>query len=730
MNDLHWTFNLAPWRVALTALALATGLRLVRRHVGRAPDRLGRRLELLRIAALAMLAITLLQPERVRHIRREGRKAVAVLLDASGSMTTRDVAVGAGPPVSRADWVEQARSNGLWTPLSAQYEVIERPICAPPADVDGGETGTDLHAALEEVVASLPGLRAVLLLSDGDWNVGHPPVAAAARMRAMRIPIYAVAVGSGRHLPDLAIELVAAPAYGLVEENLGIPIEIRSRMDREVRTDVRLLKGGVEVARAPLVLPPQSVVRTRLAHRAEEPGEADFEVVLPVEGGEAREDNNRRAFRIAFRREVVRVLLVDTLPRWEYRYLRNALIRDPGTEVRCLLFHPDLPRGSGRDYLPAFPASRQELSQFDVVFLGDVGIGPEGLTAEQAGEVRGLVEQQGSGLVFLPGRLGRQLSLTNSPLADLLPVAYDPARPAGVASAVESRIALTSAGRGHLLTQLAPTPEESDLVWRSLPGFFWHAAVQRARAGSEVLGVHSLVANESGRLPLLVVRAAGNGKVLYLGVDSAWRWRRGVEDTYHYRFWGQVARWMAHQRLLAHVEGLRVFFAPEQPSVGDRVRIHATALDAAGAPLEGGAVETRVVAPAGEGMAIALAPVAGGWGLYEGAFTPATSGVHRVRVRVPAAGREVETQLEVSRRRIERVGEPARPDVLRELAAVSGGAFAPAASAAELIERIRLLPEPDPVEQRFRLWCHPGWGAALALLLTVYWCGRKLAGRI
>ena len=43
----------------------------------------------------------------------------------------------------------------------------------------------------------------------------------------------------------------------------------------------------------------------------------------------------------------------------------------------------------------------------------------------------------------------------------------------------------------------------------------------------------------------------------------AWRWRRGVEDTYHYRFWGQVVRWMAHQRHLAHKEGIRFFYNPE-----------------------------------------------------------------------------------------------------------------------------------------------------------------------
>lgn len=729
MTDLHWAWNLSAWRVAVAAVALVAGAALIRRHVRRSPDRRVARLEWLRAVVMAMLVVTLLQPERVRRVQREGRMSVAVLTDASGSMATRDVAAPDGPPLSRAEWVEAARSNGLWRPLAEAYDLVERAICAPATDAD--DAGTDLNAALEEAAAALPSLRAVVLVSDGDWNAGVPPSAAATRLRGRGVPVFGIAVGSDRHQPDLAIESVAAPSYGLVEENLSIPVEIRSRLDREVRTELRLERQGMVVARAPIVIAPQSAARARLSYRPEEPGEAAFAVVLPPEPDEAQTDNNRHEFRMSFRREVLRVLVIDTLPRWEFRYLRNALLRDPGAEVHGLLQHPSLGPGGGLGYLPTFPKTRQELSRYDVVFLGDVGLGEGGLTTEQAEQIRGLVEQQGSGLVFLPGRAHRQMSLTNSPLADLLPVVYDASRPGGGrAAAVEARLALTTSGRSHLLTQLAPSPEENEALWRSLPGFFWHAPVARARPGVEVLAVHSFVQNEHGRLPLLAVRTFGNGHVLFLGTDSAWRWRRGVEDTYHYRFWGQVARWMAHRRHLARAEGLRCFFAPERPSVGDRVRVQATALDATGAPLESGVVEASIAAPSGAALSLSLTPVPGGWGLFEGAFTPDESGPHRVAVRSATTGREVSTTIEVGRRRRERVGEPARPDVLRELAAITGGEAGTAAEAAAVIERVRLLPAPDPIEQRFRLWCHPAWGAVLAVLLTAYWCARKLAGRL
>ena len=94
-----------------------------------------------------------------------------------------------------------------------------------------------------------------------------------------------------------------------------------------------------------------------------------------------------------------------------------------------------------------------------------------------------------------------------------------------------------------------------------------------------VLAVHETQRNEFGRLPLLATRDFGNGKVLFLGTDGAWRWRKGVEDRYHYRFWAQVVRWMAHQRHLAGNAGIRLIFAPENPRRGDTIYLLATVFD-------------------------------------------------------------------------------------------------------------------------------------------------------
>ena len=195
----------------------------------------------------------------------------------------------------------------------------------------------------------------------------------------------------------------------------------------------------------------------------------------------------------------------------------------------------------------------------------------------------------------------------------------------------------------------------------------------KAKPGAEVLAVHEAARNQFGRIPLLVTRAAGNGKVLYMGTDSAWRWRKGVEDTYHYRFWGQVVRWMAHQRHLSQDEGVRFFYTPETPKRGDKVRLNATVLDKLGIPISEGKVAVTLTAPSGTSETIELAAENAEWGVHTGQFVPREGGKYEVEVKSESAGRRLKTQLTVTVPTLEKVGPPAKLDVLREIAALTAG---------------------------------------------------------
>jgi hypothetical protein len=138
-------------------------------------------------------------------------------------------------------------------------------------------------------------------------------------------------------------------------------------------------------------------------------------------------------------------------------------MRDPGVDLKTLLYLPKVGMGGGKGYLKKFP-NKKSLSVFDVIFLGDIGLGDGELTEKEANMMAEMVEQQGSGLVFLPGHRGRLYSLMKTKLRDLSPVILDPNNAKGYASGIESQLALTGTGRTHFLMMLADTPSLNDHV--------------------------------------------------------------------------------------------------------------------------------------------------------------------------------------------------------------------------------------------------------------------------
>jgi len=397
--------------------------------------------------------------------------------------------------------------------------------------------------------------------------------------------------------------------------------------------------------------------------------------------------------------------------------------------VSCLLFHPDLDNvGGGRGYLDSFPAEK-ELFEYDVVFLGDVGIGAKQLTPQDCVNLKQLVRSQAGGLVFLPGFRGFQNSLQASELEELYPVVLDQTHPKGYGASRPARFALTEAGRRSLLTRLEADDSANEAVWNSLPGFQWHAAAQRAKIGSQVLATHDSESSAYGRVPLIATRTAGTGKVLFMGSDGAWRWRKGVEDLYHYRFWGQVVRWMAYQRNMSQGESMRLFYSPDRPEAGNVLTLNANIMSNAGDPLRSGMVVVQAMSPTGQTDSVRLAPAGeDSWGLFTGSFTPTEGGQYKLVTTCAETGGRLETVISVQGQERELIGQPARTDVLKEIAQVTRGELTTVAEIQTLVDRIAAMPEPEPIIRRFRLWSHPVWGGLIVVLLGVFWTGRKLAG--
>ncbi|MEX2606002.1 MAG: hypothetical protein WD708_01550 [Kiritimatiellia bacterium] len=724
--DTSWVLNAGGGMLLAGSLLFLVYLGISLYHLKQlhfAPYRL--LTEGVKLLGAILLLLTLFQPEIHRRSLRNEAARIAVIRDVTDSMQTQDVLSG-NETITRNEWVETLMQSEAWEALAeaVEIQVVEMGHADKPVFKE-----TNFQSALA-AARNLDQLAAVLVLSDGGHNAVESPLPEILRLSAEEIPAYSIEVGDRNRLPDLVLEDVRFPSYSIMNEALVLPIRVRNTLPDTVPAQVRLLANGLEAAALSLTVRAGSTAEGSLRWVPRSEGAVSLKVVVDPHPVEVFLDNNERDAEVDIRRTTIRVLLIDSVPRWEYRFLRNALQRDPGVEVDSLLFHPEIGIQSGPGFLAEFPETRDAWSSYDVVFVGDVGQGDGELKPEDIRNLDVLVREQGSGLVFLPGPRGGHLRLLDTPLASLMPVEYDTDTPAGMNSELEMRMELTREGREHLLTQLHGSPNRNLNIWRNLPGFHWYAGVIRARVGSEVLATHNSRRNESGRIPLLATRNAGTGHVLFLGTDAAWRWRRGVEDLYHYRFWGQVVRWMAHKRHMFGDEGARLFTQPERPQVGQDVTLTLSLRGAMGLSEET-PFQLRIRHEGGDVVSPSVTGLEGG-GTYQSRWSPQAPGTYEVELWDPEGGSEpwFRAEVPVEGEVPEKIGEPTQPGYLREMAQVTGGQAAGMAEAAEVLERLRRLPREQQVLTVERIWQHPFWVASLFVFFALYWILRKRQGWI
>jgi hypothetical protein len=67
---------------------------------------------------------------------------------------------------------------------------------------------------------------------------------------------------------------------------------------------------------------------------------------------------------------------------------------------------------------------------------------------------------------------------------------------------------------------------------------------------------------------------------------------------------------------------------------------------------------------------------------------------------------------------------------MKEISQITGGEFADARDAGQIIDKIMAMPKYDDAEKRFYLWCKWWWGLIIITLMAIYLAGRKMAGLV
>ncbi len=726
-------------------------------------------LSALRFAAFALLFVVISRPVLVERREEVYPAEVMVLVDDSASMRRKDsysgdaktrdalakLAPGPLGDTTRAELVERALNDELLGTLASRgYEVKlfgfaeGATAWTSPDDATGRGAGTHVGDAVAQVLATQRGryVTDVVVLSDGRQNGGLPVLEAARTAGAAGVPVHTVVVGDTRPERNALIELVEAPNSALEGDEIAVAVRVLGRGTEDVglaqvlleevsgsgdprllsEQEVALTEGGERVV---LVAPPEALA-----------GERRFRVSVPTLPGETMTDDNRVEFSVHVSTAMLRVLYVDGYPRWEYRYLKNMLLRaDKKIDVQCFLLSAtaDFPQESSRDLPPLarVPTSRQELlDNYDVVILGDVN--PYAISADPAdGEafliaLREFVEA-GGGLLFQAGEYDNPRGYVQTPLEDLLPVVLDPT---GVLSFEgdtrnEFNPVLEDPTNPHEIVRLHGDVQTNQTLWEGpggLRGFYWYSPVERAKPGAEVLLRHPAHENNHGRYPLLTVGYFPSGRTMFFAVDATWMWRYHYGDRYHERFWRNAIRWLALGRLKSGDRRYRLETPRTTYNLDERVALEARVLDEDFRPSERPSQDVAWSGPDGRPNPLKLLAVPDRPGVYRAALQVDRPGLYRAWIEV-AGERISSTEFEVVLPSRENANPSPDPEALRVLAATTGGKAVGLANVDDLVDEFPGDEERrEPISSRLDdAWDH--WGTLLLALglLSAEWILRK-----
>jgi hypothetical protein len=436
----------------------------------------------------------------------------------------------------------------------------------------------------------------VLILTDGNTSEGMTLAEVATSSQQQRIPLFPVGIGRRDPPPDFALTDLLVDRVAFVDDLLTFDVAVSASgfKGKTVRLSLRREGESSELVSEPLVLPSDDhVTRVRLVYRPPQAGQIPFVVQASPLPGESRTDNNSLRIDVQVRDESIRVLLVQSVPSFEYRYLnslmgrstaRSDVSRDPVIELTTILQEAD-PEFAASEPIArtSVPWTRENLRQYDVVIWGDVN--PAMISSSSLQHLFDYVSVDGRGLIFISGPLYGPRAWLNTPLEPLLPCSADDLS-ANWAEGETGALQLTAIGRLMPALQLATDPEENLRIWNGLPSVYWLTPIHRTRPGVRVLATcrpHGLQSETA--FPAICLQYVGAGKVVFHAMDETYRWRFRQGETWFGRYWPQLIRFLGRSKL---VEDQSTVLSADQEryELGETVRIRAEFIDDRQAPAD------------------------------------------------------------------------------------------------------------------------------------------------
>ena len=680
---------------------------------------------LLRVAAIAVLIFVMLNPQSVLPREHSEKPRLAVLLDTSSSMATRDVGSDSRFDAALRRLTNSATLQALSKAFALEFHRFDREshtadlgqLAANPPAGDA----SDLGKALMSVASELGEHKAqvgILLVSDGRATIGDP-VEGARLALARSVPLWTWTVGGQVPRHDLWMETASAEALAFSDADIELSATMHQVGYPNRSFNVEMLLEGKVIEREEVVPDPTNgIARVSLHVKAPATGEQRYVFRVQPQADEADTANNERAVFVRSVGQRVRVLVAEGQPSWDTKFLVQALKRNPHVDVTAVyrlnstrnVAVVSVTGSEARLEQDLFPRSGEAMNSYDIILLGR---GVEAFFDANTEALLGdFVSRRGGSVVFARGKpYGGRFQ----PLAKLEPVAW------GTGFAAPIKLKPTEAGRDNPIFDLGSAGTLDDLLER-LP------ALDQASVtlGEKPLAVVLAQAADRGGPVLLAYQRYGQGKALSVNASGLWRWafrEQGQEESEiaYGRFWVSLLQWLlsGSQFLPGADVGLtstRRYYTTEQPM---QFLISTRNLDRSifKPRLEiVGSKETVEVDPRQRGESFVA---------EAGPFAP---GIYRVilhnNIGKPA---ELTQNVEVISASIEKQELSADPELMKKLAEVSGGEVITAEDVPHLPDIIRRWEARRQISYRQQSLWDRWWllSGLLGLLGLEWWLRRR-----
>ncbi len=756
-GDFSFQGPISIWQFALVLLAASSALFfLYRRQLG--TRRRAWSLWALRTSFIALLMLLVMRPTLTLSTLAPQQALVAILADNSLSMGIADSGQVRGEPMTRL----LADDSEFLSELSENFQLRLLRFGSganrleSPDELDWSEAQTNISAGLERVLSetkNLP-LGGIILMTDGADNSYRKAEGVVAELKSRKIPVHTVGIGPEILEEDVEVVQVSFPHRVLPGSVAVARVTLRQTGFGGARGTLEVREGSTLINSSEVYFSPGSGLTTteiQLYQETEGIREYEFEF-RPLQGEEIVENNRRRTI-IRVDDSKPKVLMVEGRPRWEYKFLRQALSNDENIHLESLLrtaLNKFYRQGIEEETTLAtgFPTEREELFAYKALLVGDVE--SAFFTYGQMEMIQDFVSKRGGGLLMMGG--GATLSTggySNTPIEEVLPVWLRSAgRDGGAGSSdayqrAENQVVLTQFGENHPALQLALDPSENQAIWSELPAMSDRNLVQDVKPGATVLAHSVLEGNPSGgEAPLLVFHRYGRGLGLVFLSGSSWRWQmlREHDDLSHEVFWRQILRWLVTSaKDQVAVELDREIYSQNEP-----IHIRAEVSDPSFTRVNNARVDAKIVSPSGLTTQLPLRWNPEQEGVYTADWSAHEDGLHRIEVtalsppesesqgesQTPPEYGSNETFFLTHTGQAEFFDPVQKRSYLERLAEETGGRYYQVSDAWRLPEEIVFTEAQSSITRTFELWDMPVNFLLLIGLLFADWIYRKRWGLV